>query len=326
MKNIIYLIFSSFILSLFLNGCQEGVTGVVIAPQEPEIKTIIIAEEIMVKEEAKMGRPEQALLEQMREEQRQKELQQDMIDDMRRDAMYDDMRRDAMRDAMYDDVYDDIYDDMYKCGYEPEYNHITNRMEMVIKCPEPPTYEEEDLIDSEPENYRATRVLDGDTIEIETGERVRLIGINSAEFGEECYEEAKEELEDLILGKEITLESDIEDKDKYGRLLRYIYVEIDGEDRFVNYGMIILGSAYSYPFGNKHDDLFEDAEELAKENNAGCLWENTEEGNIICSTNYYNCADFNTQAEAQAVMIYCGNEDIHYLDGDDDGIACESLP
>lgn len=45
-----------------------------------------------------------------------------------------------------------------------------------------------------------------------------------------------------------------------------------------------------------------------------------------CSYNKYNCADFNTQAEAQAVMIYCGNDDIHYLDGDDDGIACETLP
>jgi len=46
----------------------------------------------------------------------------------------------------------------------------------------------------------------------------------------------------------------------------------------------------------------------------------------ICSYDAYNCADFITRAEAQAVMIYCGNDDIHYLDGDDDGIACEALP
>jgi len=44
-----------------------------------------------------------------------------------------------------------------------------------------------------------------------------------------------------------------------------------------------------------------------------------------CNFNIYNCADFNTRAEAQAVIDYCGN-DIHYLDGDDDGIPCESLP
>lgn len=54
----------------------------------------------------------------------------------------------------------------------------------------------------------------------------------------------------------------------------------------------------------------------------------TTQDSIICSYNAYNCADFNTQAEAQAIMIYCGgaSSDIHYLDGDDDGIACESLP
>lgn len=45
----------------------------------------------------------------------------------------------------------------------------------------------------------------------------------------------------------------------------------------------------------------------------------------ICSYNAYNCADFNNQAEAQTVMEYCGSNDIHYLDGDDDGIACEEL-
>ncbi|MFH1839645.1 MAG: excalibur calcium-binding domain-containing protein [Nanoarchaeota archaeon] len=52
--------------------------------------------------------------------------------------------------------------------------------------------------------------------------------------------------------------------------------------------------------------------------------ENTDLG-IICSYNAYNCADFSTWAEAQATMEYCGSSDIHNLDGDDDGIACESL-
>ena len=48
----------------------------------------------------------------------------------------------------------------------------------------------------------------------------------------------------------------------------------------------------------------------------------------MCSYNAYNCGDFGTQAEAQAVMVYCqsqGMGDLHYLDGDDDGIACEGL-
>jgi endonuclease/exonuclease/phosphatase family metal-dependent hydrolase len=49
-----------------------------------------------------------------------------------------------------------------------------------------------------------------------------------------------------------------------------------------------------------------------------------------CSSNLYNCSDFDTQPEAQACMEYCeaqGAGDIHGLDGnDDDGLACESLP
>ena len=50
--------------------------------------------------------------------------------------------------------------------------------------------------------------------------------------------------------------------------------------------------------------------------------------NYTCSSNTYNCSDFQTQAQAQAMFIACGglNNDVHYLDGDNDGIACETLP
>jgi len=48
----------------------------------------------------------------------------------------------------------------------------------------------------------------------------------------------------------------------------------------------------------------------------------------ICSSNVYNCTDFATHAEAQAVYDACGGatNDIHRLDQDKDGVACESLP
>lgn len=48
-----------------------------------------------------------------------------------------------------------------------------------------------------------------------------------------------------------------------------------------------------------------------------------------CSGNLYNCSDFSTHADAQACFAYCqsaGAGDIHRLDSDSDGIACESLP
>jgi len=47
-----------------------------------------------------------------------------------------------------------------------------------------------------------------------------------------------------------------------------------------------------------------------------------------CSYNFYNCDNFNTQAEAQKVFEACGGttNDVHHLDRDVDGVACETLP
>ena len=49
---------------------------------------------------------------------------------------------------------------------------------------------------------------------------------------------------------------------------------------------------------------------------------------VICSYNAYNCSDFKTEVEAQEVFETCGgiNNDVHKLDKDKDGKACESLP
>jgi len=44
-----------------------------------------------------------------------------------------------------------------------------------------------------------------------------------------------------------------------------------------------------------------------------------------CESDTYNCGDFDTQAEAQEVFEYCGDDDIHRLDADGNGLACESL-
>ena len=55
-----------------------------------------------------------------------------------------------------------------------------------------------------------------------------------------------------------------------------------------------------------------------------------EEGSIFvgnnCVLDTYNCGDFTTQSEAQAVYDECGSSDIHQLDSDGDGVVCESLP
>src|SRR4030042_4479056 len=66
-------------------------------------------------------------------------------------------------------------------------------------------------------------VVDGDTIVLSDGSRVRFIGINTPEYGTYFFEEAREVLEAIVLGGEVSLEKDITDKEKYGRFLRYVY-------------------------------------------------------------------------------------------------------
>lgn len=113
-------------------------------------------------------------------------------------------------------------------------------------------------------------VIDGDTIKLSTSEEVRLIGINAPEEGEKCYEEAKEYLEEWVLGKEVILEKDIEDKDQYGRLLRYIFID----NYNINQKMVLNGLAHKQLYGSntKYSSLFEEAENIAKEN-CGCIWQ-----------------------------------------------------
>lgn len=249
------------------------------------------------------------------DDQLQQQLEDDMMGDLYRDQiredMYDDMRRDSMRDTMYDD----IYDDMYKCEYEPEYNYITDTVEMVLKCPTLPPEYEEDIVDLESETYKVTKVIDGDTIELSTGETVRLIGLNAPELGQSCSSEAKDMLKELVLEKEVTLEKDVDDKDQYGRLLRYVFV--DGHH--VNYGMVYLGFAHKYEYGlnKKYSSNFEDAENEAKQN-GGCLWKSEEVNYIqdkcIYITNFHFNAGGNDNYNLNDEYVIIGNKCSYSID------------
>lgn len=100
-----------------------------------------------------------------------------------------------------------------------------------------------------PNNY-VTNVIDGDTFEIASGEKVRLICIDAPEIGKEGSQESKEFLESLILDKEVRLESDIDDKDDYGRLLRYVYVnDSEGNELFINKEIVQQGYASVFRYG-----------------------------------------------------------------------------
>ena len=94
-----------------------------------------------------------------------------------------------------------------------------------------------------PQYAQVTRVIDGDTIEVRslTGAtaRVRYIGIDTPEMDEAGGPEAKAANEKLVGGAWIKMQSDVSDKDVYGRLLRYVYT--DGI--MVNAQLIRLGHA-----------------------------------------------------------------------------------
>ena len=98
------------------------------------------------------------------------------------------------------------------------------------------------------DNY-VTLVIDGDTFEIHSGESVRLICIDTPELGDSGSYEAKEFLEGLILNKEVRLEKDISETDKYGRLLRYVYVNESGKEVFVNKELVQNGYADVWRYG-----------------------------------------------------------------------------
>ena len=106
-------------------------------------------------------------------------------------------------------------------------------------------------------------VIDGDTIVVEGGYHVRYIGVDSPETDEFYYSEAKQMNADLIAGKKVRLGSDITDKDKYGRLLRYVYVD----DIFINAEMVRQGCAWStaYPPDVKYQVYFEAMEKEARQ-------------------------------------------------------------
>jgi len=127
----------------------------------------------------------------------------------------------------------------------------------------------------EEKTYLVTRVIDGDTIEIEGGQKIRYIGIDTPETVDprkpvQCFgTEANNRNKQLVEGKRVRLEKDVSEVDKYGRLLRYVYVD----DIFVNLVLVQEGFAYSYtyPPDVKYQNQFIEAERIAREQNNG-LW------------------------------------------------------
>ncbi len=126
------------------------------------------------------------------------------------------------------------------------------------------------------ELIKIVKVIDGDTIELDGGERLRYIGIDTPEKNDprkpvQCFaEEASKKNKELVEGKMVKFYKDINTRDKYGRLLGYVYRE-DG--LFINLELVKQGYAFSYTYQpdiSKQEE-FQVAEKKAREQNLG-LW------------------------------------------------------
>ena len=120
-------------------------------------------------------------------------------------------------------------------------------------------------------NARVIRVIDGDTVELADGRRVRYIGIDTPELRppEPLAREATEYNRRLVEGRMVRLERDVSDTDRYGRLLRYVWV--DGI--LVNAELVREGyaEAREYPPDTRYAPCLEALEEEARRFGRG-IW------------------------------------------------------
>lgn len=140
------------------------------------------------------------------------------------------------------------------------------------------------------ELVKVTKIVDGDTIKVEINnqiETVRLIGIDTPEIKDprktvQCFgKEASNKTKELLENKMVRLEADSTqtDRDKYSRLLRYVYLT-DGT--FINKKLIEEGFAfeYTYQIPYIYQAEFKAAQKLAETNNLG-LWNENSCGDSV---------------------------------------------
>lgn len=136
------------------------------------------------------------------------------------------------------------------------------------------------FLGTEGERHYVSKVIDGDTFEIENGQKVRMIGIDTPETKDPrrpvgCFgKQASTETKKLIEGKEVILQKDVSETDKYKRLLRYVYLPLEDKKLlFINDYLVREGFAkvLTYPPDVKFNQQFLEAQIEAREAKKG-LW------------------------------------------------------
>ena len=126
------------------------------------------------------------------------------------------------------------------------------------------------------ESVEITRVLDGDTVELDDGRKVRLANINTPEKGLAYSELARNYLEEFV-GKNLEMEN--LGGDKYGRTLGRLYFD----DKYINLEIVRQGFAHTYLVFEDEEREFARAEEYAHDRELG-IWESPEYADCISAT------------------------------------------
>ena len=154
---------------------------------------------------------------------------------------------------------------------------MTNTFQPVKNSPHP------EIAGIEGEMAKVVSVVDGDTIKVLIGQKqytVRFIGMNTPETVDprkpvECFgKEASNENKELLTGKQVILQKDVSETDKFGRLLRFVYLPLDnGKMLFVNDYLVREGFAEIDTIAPdvKLADQFKSAQTQAKQNHLG-MW------------------------------------------------------
>jgi len=124
-----------------------------------------------------------------------------------------------------------------------------------------------------PSSFTVIEVVDGDTIKLGDGRRIRYISIDTPEE-EKCFaQKAKKINSDLVLGKKVRLERDINEMDRFGRYLAYVYLQDGEEEIFVNEFLLAEGAGEFFldTVNLRYQNLLVQAAEKAHEENKG-LW------------------------------------------------------
>ncbi len=118
---------------------------------------------------------------------------------------------------------------------------------------------------------RVIRIVDGDTLHVDLASRdetIRLYGINATEVGQPCSAEATAQLRALA-GTQVRLLPDARDRDRYGRLLRYVYTP-DG--RSIDAEIVAEGLAHAWTSDGALRSAIIALEGRARAGHIGCLW------------------------------------------------------